>query len=94
LSVLTGPDPACSSFTGRGPARRMIVVDSSAESMNGLKNRSTAPARMSPGDPEFFQLVELIRKVQRSREIGMRIEVDKGKKETTVLTFQRRAHNA
>ena len=60
------------------------------ESINGLNNRSAAPARMSPGDPEFFRVVEAIRKVQRSGDIAMRIEVDKTKRETTLLTFPRR----
>ena len=68
-----------------------FILFMTVESINGLNNRSAAPARMSPGDPEFFQVVELIRKVQRSGEIGMRVEVDKVKKETTLLTFRRRA---
>ena len=67
-----------------------FVMLMTVESINGLNNRSAAPARMSPGDPEFFRVVELIREVQRSGEIGMRIEVDKAKKETTLLTFHRR----
>jgi hypothetical protein len=35
-------------------------------------------------------VVELIGKVQRSGNIGMRIEMDKSKKEATLLTFPRR----
>jgi hypothetical protein len=61
------------------------------ESVNGLSNRSVAPARMNPGDPEFFQAVELIRNVQRSGVIGMHVEVEKTRRETTLLTFRRRA---
>jgi hypothetical protein len=67
-----------------------FIMLMTVESINGLDNRSVAPARMNPGDPEFFRVVELIRKVQRSGEIGMRIEVDKTKKEATVMTFHRR----
>jgi len=63
------------------------------ESINGLNNRSVAPARANPGDPEFFQAVEIMRKVQRSGEIGMRVEVEKSRKETTVMTFHRHAIN-
>jgi hypothetical protein len=70
-----------------------FIMLMTVESINGLNNRSVAPARMNPGEPEFFQVVELIRKVQRSGEIGMRVEVDKTKKETTLLTFHRRALN-
>jgi len=71
-----------------------FIMLMTVESINGLNNRSVAPARMNPGDPEFFQLVELIRKVQHSGEIGMRVEVDKVKKETTLMTFHRNVRNA
>jgi hypothetical protein len=70
-----------------------FIMLMTVESINGLNNRSAAPARMNPGDPEFFQVVELMRKVQRSGEIGMRVEVDKAKKETTLLTFHRNVLN-
>ena len=71
-----------------------FIMLMTVESINGLNNRSAAPARMNPGDPEFFQVVELMRKVQHSGEIGMRVEVDKAKKETTLMTFHRRVLNA
>ena len=67
-----------------------LIMLMTVDSINGLNNYSVAPARANPGDPEFFQVVELLRKVQRSGEIGMRVEVDKSKKETTLLTFRRR----
>jgi hypothetical protein len=66
-----------------------FIMLMTVESINGLNNYSVAPARVNPGQPEFFQLVELVRKVQRSGQIGMRVEVDKSKKETTLLTFRR-----
>jgi hypothetical protein len=71
-----------------------FVLLMTVESINGLNNRSDAPARMTPGDPAFFRVVELIRKAQRSGNIGMRIEVGNTKKETTLLTFHRRPINA
>jgi hypothetical protein len=63
------------------------------ESINGLNNRSLAPSHMNPGDPEFFRAVELVRAGQRSGEIGMHVQVDQVKKETTLLTFHRRTLN-
>ena len=71
-----------------------FIMLMTVESINGLNNYSIAPARANSGDPEFFQLVELLRKTQRSGEIGMRVEVDKAKKETTLVTFRRRAGDA
>ena len=74
------------------PADTILLM--TVDSINGLNNYAVAPARANPGDPEFFQLVELIRKTQRSGDIGMRVELDKAKKETTLLTFRRRALSA
>jgi hypothetical protein len=71
-----------------------FIMLMTVESINGLNNRSIAPARMNPGDPEFFQVVDLIHRVQRSGEIGMRVEVDKTKKETTLMTFHRSVRDA
>ena len=67
-----------------------FILLMTVDSINGLNNYSMAPARANPGDPKFFQVVELLRKVQRSGEIGMRVELDKSRKETTVMTFRRR----
>jgi len=71
-----------------------VIMLMTVDSVNGLNNYAAAPARANPGDPEFFQLIELMRRVQRSGEIGMRVEVDKAKKETTLVTFHRRAVSA
>jgi len=71
-----------------------IIMFMTVDSVNGLNNYAAAPARANPGDPEFFQLVDLMRRVQRSGEIGMRVEVDKTKKETTLVTFHRHAVSA
>jgi hypothetical protein len=69
------------------------IMFMTVESINGLNNRSVSPARANPGNPEYFQVVEIMRKVQRSGEIGMRVEVEKTKKETTLMTFHRHATN-
>ena len=71
-----------------------LIMLMTVDSINGLNNYSVTPARANPGDVEFFQVVELLRKVQRSGELGMRVEVDKAKKETTLVTFHRRAVDA
>jgi hypothetical protein len=94
---LTGPQYQRAVLTPIAPSSLLFLIQAgyaadfvllmTVESINGLNNRSAAPARMNSGDPDFFQAVELIRKVQRSGNISMRIEVDKSKKEVTVLTF-------
>jgi hypothetical protein len=88
--LLTPIAPASVLFLIQSGYAADFVLQMTVESINGLNNRSAAPARVNPGDAEFFEVVELIRKVQRSGNIGMRIEMDKSKKEATLLTFPRR----
>jgi len=86
--VLTPIAPSSILFLIQAGYAADFVLLMTVESINGLNNRSAAPARMNPGNPDFFHAVELMREVQRSGSIGVRIEVDKSKKEATVLTFQ------
>lgn len=92
--LLTPVAPSSVLFLMQAGYAADFIMLMTVDSINGLNNRSVAPARMNAGDPEFFQVVELMRKVQRSGDIGMRVEVDKVKKETTLLTFHRRALNS
>ena len=41
-----------------------FILLMTVESINGFNNRSAAPARMNPGDPEFFQVVEHTRRLE------------------------------
>jgi hypothetical protein len=66
------------------------VMRTSLDSINGRRNRTWAPARVHPGDAEFARAIELIRDAQRSGEFGMRVDVDRANRSTTVLTFGRR----
>jgi hypothetical protein len=59
------------------------------ESINGLRSRSAAGANQRLGDPEYYHLVTLLRKIQNSGALGMRIIKSKDQKETTVLFFHR-----
>ena len=60
-----------------------IVVDS----INGLRSRQAAGSDQRLGDPEYYYLVNLLRKIQKSNAIGMRILKNPEQKETTVLFF-------
>ena len=63
-----------------------IVVDS----VNGLRSRIAAGTNQRQGDPSFYRLVQLLRKVQKSGVIGMRIIKETDRKETTVMFFHRK----
>lgn len=70
------------------------VMRLSLDSINGRHNRTWAPGRAHRGDPEFDRAVQLIRDAQRSGEVGMRVDVDKANRATTVLSFGRRPGTA
>ena len=59
-------------------------------SINGYRSRQNAGADQRLGDPEYYYLVTLLRKIQKSGAIGMRIIKETDQKETTVLFFHRK----
>src|ERR1022692_5282712 len=66
-----------------------FVLGLAVESLNGVRNRSTAAGAMRQADPEFVRALELLREVQAAGAVGMRVEEDKAKGSTAVLFFRR-----
>jgi len=58
------------------------------QSINALHNRSGSHRDMREADPEFYRLISLLRKIQKSGAVGMRIERGKEEREATVLTLR------
>ncbi len=66
-----------------------FILGLTVDSLNGVRNRSTAGGAMRDADPEFVRVLQLLREVQAAGAVGMRVEVDKAKGQTAVLFFQR-----
>jgi len=66
-----------------------FLLGLTVESLNGVRNRSTAGGSMREADPDFIRALELMREVQAAGAIGMRVEEDKAKAQTAVLFFRR-----
>jgi hypothetical protein len=66
-----------------------FVLGLTVESLNGVRNRSTAAGAMREADPEFVRALQLMREVQAAGAVGMRVEEDRAKRATAVLFFQR-----
>ena len=64
------------------------VLLASAASINGLKNQETTVAGVTPPDPEFLRVLELLRSIQRSGAVSMRVQQDAQKKQSSILTFR------
>jgi hypothetical protein len=60
---------------------RMLVQE-----INGLRNRFGGEARARSADPEFYLLLEKMRKIQSEGAVGMRVK-KKDKEEAAVLVF-------
>ena len=66
------------------------VLFSAVASLNGLKNQEATVAGVAQASPEFLRVLELLREIQVSGAVAMRIEQDTHKQETTILSFQRK----
>jgi hypothetical protein len=64
------------------------VLYAAVASINGLKNQETAMGGISPPDPRFLRALVLLRKLQLSGTVGMRIQADPDKQQHTLLTFR------
>jgi hypothetical protein len=66
-----------------------FILGLTVESLNGVRNRSTAAGAMREADADFVRALELLREVQAAGAFGMRVEEDKAKGSTAVLFFRR-----
>lgn len=66
-----------------------FLLGMTVESLNGVRNRSTAAGMIREADPEFLRAIALLRELQATGAVGMRVEEDKVKGSIAVLFFRR-----
>jgi hypothetical protein len=66
-----------------------MIFPITVDSINGLRSRISAGENRRQGDTDYYRLVGLLRKIQQSGAVGMRIIKGKERKESTVLFFYR-----
>ncbi len=64
-----------------------LVFRLGIQSINGVRNRFGGGVRLCSADPEFYPLLEKMRQVQVSGNIGMRLQKEEGK-ETVLFVFR------
>jgi hypothetical protein len=64
------------------------VLFAAVRSINGLKNQESSINGVTPPEPEFLRALALMRKIQLSGAVAMRIRVDAQRQQTTLLTFR------
>ncbi len=65
-----------------------LVLRLAVHAINGIHSRYGGSARIREADPEFYLLVEKLRNIQQSGEIGMRVK-KAGDQVTTLIVFGR-----
>ena len=66
-----------------------FILALTVESLNGVRNRAVGAGGAREADPDFRRALELLRDVQASGAVGMRVEEDKAKGSTAILFFRR-----
>ena len=64
-----------------------LVLRLCVHSVNGIRNRYGGDVRARPADPEFYVLIEKLRRLQTSGVIGLRVQKTK-EDESTLLTLR------
>jgi hypothetical protein len=78
------PPPAILNFLQGGyPAD--LVLRLAVHTINGIRSRFGVGARTREADPEFYRLVERLRNIQQSGEIGMRVQKTDDRVTTSIV---------
>jgi hypothetical protein len=65
-----------------------FLLGLTVESLNGVRNRSTAGGVVREADPGFSRALELLREAQVAGAVGIHVEEDKSKGSTAALVFR------
>jgi hypothetical protein len=87
--LITPIDPKNVFFLLQSGYAADFILGLAVESLNGVRNRSTAGGVVREADPEFLRALALLRQVQAAGAFGMRVEEDKAKGSTGVVFFRR-----
>jgi len=87
--LITPIDPKNIFFMLQSGYAADFLLGLTVESLNGVRNRSTAGGATREADPEFVRALQLLREVQAIGAVGMRVEENKAKSSTGVVFFRR-----
>ena len=87
--LITPIDPKNVFFLLQSGYAADFILGLAVESLNGVRNRSTAGGVVREADPDFLRVLALLREVQTAGAFGMRVEEDKVKGSTGVVFFRR-----
>lgn len=68
-----------------------FILALTVESLNGVRNRSATGAAVREADPEFQRVLELMRELQNSGAVGLRVHQDEAKGITGIFVMRKDA---
>lgn len=86
--LMTPLSPESVFFTIQSGWPADAVLFATVAEMNGLANQTAGINGVSPPDPKFMRVLQLMRKIQLSDGVAMRIKQDGTNQQTTILTFR------
>jgi hypothetical protein len=87
-SLMTPLPPESVFFTIQSGWPADAVLFATVASMNGLKNQESTFNSLSAPDPRFLRVLTLMRKLQLSGTVGLRVEADKNQQQA-LLAFRK-----
>ncbi len=84
-SFMTPIPPSAILFMIQSGWNAKLIYPLTVDSVNGLRGRVSGGSNARPGDPKYFRMVELMRKIQKSGVMGMRIIKGEDDRDTTVM---------
>ena len=88
-SFMTPIPPGAVLFLMQSGWSAELIFPLTVDSINGMRSQTLAGANQRRGNPDYYRVIELIRQIQVSGAIGMRIKKGEDLKDTTVLFFQK-----
>ena len=64
-----------------------LIFPMTVDSINGLRARVSAGLNERPSDPRFTRAIQLLRKIQKSGAVGMRIVTAEGEIDKSIMVF-------
>ncbi len=86
--LMTPLPPESVFFTIQSGWAADAVLFASVASINGLKNQGVSITGVTPPDPDFLRLLQLLRRIQLSGALSMRVQVDPQKNQIALLTIR------
>ena len=71
-----------------------LVLNLAVEAINGYRSEVSAGSNQRTGDNEYYRMIKLIRIIQKSGAVAMRIQKEKSTPDKTVMLLQRKHVNS